>query len=61
MTEVGILPFVRCFKVDCGVKAAEESEIIIYLLCHLINSLFMLLTSFVHNTSSATHFFFAML
>lgn len=27
MTEVGILPFARCFKVDCGVKAAEESEI----------------------------------
>lgn len=26
MTEVGILPFARCFKVDCGVKAAKESE-----------------------------------
>lgn len=27
MTEVGILPFVRCFRVDCGVKAAKELEI----------------------------------
>lgn len=28
MSEEGILSFVRCFRADCGVKAAKELEIV---------------------------------